>query len=46
MSIQGVMSGASWATSAGNRKVGWSLQQDYAVAATTVLLSNDHENII
>lgn len=29
-SIQGVQAGAPWVTSAGNGKVGWALQQDYA----------------
>ena len=45
-SIQGVMSGAPWVTSAGNGKVGWSLQKDYAEAAATVLLGNGHENTV
>ncbi|GAB1796869.1 SDR family oxidoreductase [Priestia megaterium] len=45
-SIQGVLAGALWVTSAGNGKVGWALQQDYAEAAATVLSGNDHENTI
>lgn len=45
-SIQGVMAGAPWVTSAGSGKVGWALQQDYAEAAATVLSGNEHENKI
>ncbi|AGK52779.1 SDR family oxidoreductase [Bacillus sp. 1NLA3E] len=45
-SIQGVIGGAPWVTSAGNGKVGWALQQDYAEAAATVLSGNGHENTI
>ncbi|MDP4087145.1 MAG: SDR family oxidoreductase [Bacillota bacterium] len=44
--IQGVLAGAPWVTSAGNGKVGWALQQDYAEAAAAVLLGNGHENTI
>jgi len=43
-SIQGVLAGAPWVTSAGNGKVGWALQQDYAEAAAAVLSGNGHEN--
>ncbi|WP_141336237.1 SDR family oxidoreductase [Paenibacillus sp. tmac-D7] len=43
-SIQGVLAGAPWVTSAGSGKVGWALQQDYADAAATVLTGNGHEN--
>jgi NAD(P)H dehydrogenase (quinone) len=43
-SIQGVLAGAPWVTSAGSGKVGWALQQDYAEAAATVLTGNGHEN--
>ncbi len=43
-SIQGVLAGAPWVTSAGSGKVGWALQQDYAEAAAAVLLGNGHEN--
>jgi NAD(P)H dehydrogenase (quinone) len=42
--IQGVLAGAPWVTSAGNGKVGWALQQDYAEAAAAVLSGNGHEN--
>ena len=45
-SIQGVLVGAPWVTSAGNGKVGWALQQDYAEAAATVLSENGHENTV
>ncbi|MDU0203885.1 SDR family oxidoreductase [Paenibacillus sp. MAH-36] len=43
-SIQGVMAGAPWVTSAGSGKVGWALQQEYAEAAAAVLVGNGHEN--
>lgn len=43
-SIQGVVAGAPWVTSAGNGKVGWALQQDYAAAAAAVLSGEGHEN--
>ncbi|MBD8068695.1 SDR family oxidoreductase [Bacillus sp. PS06] len=45
-SIQGVLAGAPWVTSAGTGKVGWALQQEYAEAAATVLTSKNHENTI
>jgi len=45
-SIQGVLAGAPWVTSAGNGKVGWALQQDYAEAAAAVLSGEGHENTI
>ncbi|MBM7622188.1 NAD(P)H dehydrogenase (quinone) [Bacillus tianshenii] len=45
-SIQGVLAGAPWVTTAGNGKVGWALQQDYAEAAVAVLTGNGHENTI
>jgi NAD(P)H dehydrogenase (quinone) len=45
-SIQGVMAGAPWITSAGNGKVGWALQQDYAEAAAAVLAGSGHENTV
>ncbi len=45
-SIQGILAGAPWVTSAGNGKVGWALQQDYAEAAAAVLAGNGHENTI
>lgn len=43
-SIQGVIAGAPWVTSAGDGKVGWALQQDYAAAAAAVLSGEGHEN--
>lgn len=43
-SIQGVLAGAPWVTSAGAGKVGWALQQEYAEAAAAVLAGNGHEN--
>lgn len=43
-SIQGVLAGAPWVTSAGTGKVGWALQQEYAEAAAAVLAGNGHEN--
>lgn len=45
-SIQGVLAGAPWVTSAGNGKVGWAPQQDYAEAAAAVLTGDGHENTI
>lgn len=45
-SIQGVLAGAPWLTSAGNGKVGWATQQDYADAAVAVLTQDGHENTI
>lgn len=45
-SIQGVLAGAPWVTSAGSGKVGWALRQDYAEAAAAVLAGNGHENTI
>jgi len=45
-SIQGVISGAPWVTSAGSGKVGWAPQQDYAEAAAAVLAGNGHANTI
>lgn len=45
-SIQGVLAGAPWVTSAGDCKVGWALQQDYAEAAAAVLAGTGHENTI
>ncbi|WP_341962593.1 SDR family oxidoreductase [Planococcus maritimus] len=43
-SIQAVEAGAPWVTSAGEGKVGWALQQDYADAAVAVLTGTGHEN--
>ncbi|MEH7009455.1 SDR family oxidoreductase [Neobacillus niacini] len=45
-SIQGVLAGAPWLSSAGSGKVGWALQQDYAEAAAAVLSGNGHENTV
>ncbi|WP_134703225.1 SDR family oxidoreductase [Ammoniphilus sp. YIM 78166] len=45
-SIQGVMAGAPWVTSAGSGKVGWAPRQDFAEAAAAVLAGNGHENTI
>lgn len=45
-SIQGAIAGSPWVTSAGQGKVGWALQQDYADAAAAVLLGNGHENTL
>lgn len=45
-SIQGVIAGAPWVTSAESGKVGWALQQDYAEAAAAVLTSEGHDNTI
>ena len=45
-SIQGVLAGAPWVTSAGAGKVGWAPQQDYAEAAAAVLSGNGHKNSI
>lgn len=45
-SIQGVLAGAPWLTSAGDGKVGWALQQEYAEAAATVLAGSGHENTV
>lgn len=45
-SIQGAMAGAPWVTSAGEGKVGWALQQDYADAAAAVLVGKGHENTV
>ncbi|WP_342044147.1 SDR family oxidoreductase [Bacillus sp. OTU530] len=45
-SIQGVLAGAPWVTSAGSGKVGWALQQEYAEAAAAVLAGNGHENTV
>lgn len=44
--IQGALAGAPWVTSAGEGKVGWALQQDYADAAAAVLVGKGHENTV
>lgn len=45
-SIQGAIAGAPWVTSAGEGKVGWAPQQDYAEAAAAVLVGEGHENTV
>lgn len=45
-SIQGVLAGAPWVTSAESGKVGWALQQEYAEAAAAVLAGEGHENTV
>ena len=45
-SIQGLLAGAPWVTSADHGKVGWAFQKDYADAAAAVLLGEGHENTI
>jgi len=46
-SVQGVLSGAPWVTSAKDGKVGWALREDYALAAATVLVEEEkHDNKI
>ena len=45
-SIQGVLAGAPWVTSAGNGKVGWALRLEYAEAIANVLAGNGHENTV
>jgi len=44
--IQGVMAGSPWVTSAGSGKSGWALQQDYAEAAAAVLAGKGHANTV
>lgn len=45
-SIQGVLAGAPWVTSAGEGRVGWALREDYAEAAAAVLAGSGHDNTI
>ncbi|RTE07194.1 SDR family oxidoreductase [Paenibacillus whitsoniae] len=45
-SIQAVLGGAPWLTSAGSGKVGWATRRDYAQAAAAVLAGEGHENTI
>jgi NAD(P)H dehydrogenase (quinone) len=45
-SIQGVLAGAPWVTSAGDGRVGWAPREDYAEAAAAVLAGGGHENTI
>ncbi len=44
MSIKASLGGAPWMTAAGDGKVGWALQKDYAEAAASVLFGDGHEN--
>ena len=44
MSIKASVDGAPWMTAAGDGKVGWALQKDYAEAAASVLFGDGHEN--
>lgn len=45
-SIQAVLGGAPWLTSAGSGKVGWATRRDYAQAAAAVLVGEGHENTV
>lgn len=45
-SIQGVLAGAPWVTSAGEGRVGWALRADYAEAAAAVLAGSGHDNTV
>lgn len=45
-SIQAVLGGAPWLTSAGSGKVGWATRRDYAQAAASVLAGEGHENSV
>lgn len=45
-SIQGVLAGAPWVTSAGEGRVGWALRADYAEAAAAVLAGSGHDYTI
>jgi NAD(P)H dehydrogenase (quinone) len=45
-SVQAVIGGAPWLTSAGSGKVGWASRRDYAEAAAAVLAGNGHENTV
>ncbi|QJD84618.1 SDR family oxidoreductase [Cohnella herbarum] len=45
-SIQAVVGGAPWLTSAGSGKVGWATRRDYGQAAAAVLAGEGHENTI
>lgn len=44
--IQAVLAGAPWVTSAGSGKVGWAPRRDYAEAAATVLAGDGHSNAV
>lgn len=41
--IESILFGAPWVTSAGDGKVGWALQEDYAEVAAKVLADEGHE---
>ncbi|NIK76874.1 NAD(P)H dehydrogenase (quinone) [Paenibacillus castaneae] len=45
-SIQAVLGGSPWLTSAGSGKVGWATRRDYAQAAAAVLAGVGHENSV
>ncbi|WP_169089768.1 SDR family oxidoreductase [Paenibacillus sp. PL91] len=45
-SIQAVLGGAPWLTSAGSGKVGWATRRDYAQAAAAVLAGEGHDNTV
>ncbi len=45
-SIDAVVAGSDWVTSAENGKVGWAIQQDYADAAAIVLANNKQDNTV
>ncbi|KIL37087.1 NmrA family protein [Cohnella kolymensis] len=44
--VQAVLAGAPWLTSAGSGKVGWAARRDYAQAAAAVLAGKGHDNTI
>lgn len=44
--IQAVLNGAPWVTSAGSGKVGWAGRRDYAEAAANVLAGEGHNNTV
>jgi len=44
--VQAVLGGAPWVTSAGSGRVGWALRRDYAEAAAAVLAGDGHENTV
>ncbi|MFS8569485.1 MAG: SDR family oxidoreductase [Thermaerobacter sp.] len=44
--IQAVVNGAPWLTSAGSGRVGWAPRRDYAHAAAAVLTGEGHENTV
>lgn len=44
--IQAVLNGAPWVTSAGSGRVGWAGRRDYAEAAASVLVGEGHNNTV